>query len=277
MIKFGVAGIPLSCKWRTLKEGVTFVKQLGLDAMEIRIFKDLAMSDEELKEVGETAKFHDVALSVHAPYYIDFGEEEQERSIEKIENCGLIAKLLAAKIVVTHAGFYNKEINSYDRSLDALKIISSFFSKNGIKAKIGIETTGKQNTIGSLEEIVDICGKVKSTIPVIDFAHIHARNGGSLNSPEDFAAVFDTLKPLNLKSYYIHFSGIHFDDHGGRYYLPIKKDTPKFEHLAIVLLKEDFDAKIICESPVLEHDAAYMKIILERAQEKLANARTRAG
>jgi deoxyribonuclease-4 len=275
MIKFGVAGIPLSCKWRTLKEGVTFVKQLGLDAMEIRVFKDLAMDNEELREVGETAKFHGVTLSVHAPYYIDFGEEERERSIEKIENCGLIAKLLDANLVVTHAGFYNEE--SYSSSVEALKTISSFLSKNGIKARIGIETTGKKNTIGSLGEVVDMCKKIKNTIPVIDFAHIHARNRGSLNSPEAFAAVFDALKPLNLKSYYIHFSGIHFDESGERYYLPIKKDTPKFEHLAIVLVKKDLDAKIICESPVLEHDAAYMKIILERVQEKLANPRTRAG
>ena len=165
----------------------------------------------------------------------------------------------------------------YGLSVEALKTISSFFSKNGIKAKIGIETTGKKNTIGSLEEVVDMCKKIKNTTPVIDFAHIHARNMGSLNSPEAFAAVFDALKSLNLKSYYIHFSGIHFDESGERYYLPIKKDTPKFEHLATVLVKEDLDAKIICESPVLEHDAAYMKIILERVQEKLANSRTRAG
>jgi deoxyribonuclease-4 len=268
MIKFGVAGIPLSCKWRSLKEGVTFVKQLNLDAMEIRMFKDLGLEEEDLQEVGETARFHGIQLSAHAPSYIDFGEDEREASIEKVESCGQASALLGVDILVLHAGFYTDE-SSISDSIEALKEISSFFVENSIDVKLGIETMGRKDIVGSLDDVVKICKSVKRSVPVLDFAHIHARTNGGLQSVESFEDVFKKVSSIRVKEQYIHFSGVYFDESGERYHLPIKKDMPKFEHLAQVLLKHDYNARIICESPVLEHDAQYMKIIMDRVREKV--------
>ncbi|MDY6984904.1 MAG: TIM barrel protein [Candidatus Thermoplasmatota archaeon] len=268
MIKFGVAGIPLSCKWRSLKEGVTFVKQLNLDAMEVRMFKDLGLEEEDLREVDETTRFHGVQLSAHAPSYIDFSEEERDTSIEKIINSGEAAKLLGADVLVTYGGFYSSD-GSLNDAIDAFKEVNEYFLENGIALKIGIETTGRKDVVGSLEDVIQLCKKVKNTIPVLDFAHIHARTTGGLQTAEDFEKVFKAVAPLKVKEYYIHFSSVYFDESGERYHLPIKRDSPKFEHLAQVLLKHKYDARVICESPVLEHDAQYMKIILDRVKEKV--------
>lgn len=267
MIRFGVAGIPLSCKWRSLKEGVTFVKQLNLDAMEIRMFKDLGLEEEDLKEVGETARFHGVQLSAHTPSYIDFSDDERDTSIEKVINCGEAASMLGADVLVTHGGFYSLD-GSLDNTIESIREMRSYFSENNIEVRLGIETMGRSDVVGSLEDVIQICKKVKGTIPVLDFAHIHARTNGSLQTVEDFEKVFKAVSSLRLKEYYIHFSGVHFDESGERYHLPIKRDTPKFECLAQVLLKHEYNARIICESPVLEHDAQYMKIIMDRVKEK---------
>jgi deoxyribonuclease-4 len=39
MIRFGPAGIPLSCKGRTLRDGIEDVHGLGLNAMEVQMVR----------------------------------------------------------------------------------------------------------------------------------------------------------------------------------------------------------------------------------------------
>jgi len=39
MIRFGPAGIPLSCKGRTLRDGIEDVHNLGLTAMEVQLVR----------------------------------------------------------------------------------------------------------------------------------------------------------------------------------------------------------------------------------------------
>jgi deoxyribonuclease-4 len=51
-------------------------------------------------------------------------------------------------------------------------------------------------------------------------------------------------------------------------YTPIKKGDLRFEPLAECLLDEDYDLTIVSSSPLLEHDAMYMKVILERVLAK---------
>ena len=42
----------------------------------------------------------------------------------------------------------------------------------------------------------------------------------------------------------------------------------KFEYLAEVILENDYDVNIISDSPLMEHDAMYMKLILERVESR---------
>src|SRR5438309_4922953 len=51
-------------------------------------------------------------------------------------------------------------------------------------------------------------------------------------------------------------------------YTPIKKGDLRFEPLAECLLDDDYDLTIVSSSPLLEHDAMYMKVILERVLAK---------
>ena len=64
MIRFGPAGIPLSCKGRTLKDGIEDVHGLGLNAMEVQMVRvnvmprspDDETAGETLPAGGRTAR-----------------------------------------------------------------------------------------------------------------------------------------------------------------------------------------------------------------------------
>ena len=88
MIRIGQAGIPLSCKGRTNKDGIVYTKKiLDLNAMEIQFVRGLyVMEDEEAQFIHDYAKENDVELHVHAPYYINLAGsgEELDLSLEKV-------------------------------------------------------------------------------------------------------------------------------------------------------------------------------------------------
>ncbi|MBQ5397415.1 MAG: endonuclease IV, partial [Candidatus Methanomethylophilus sp.] len=58
MIRYGPAGIPLSCKGRTLKDGIEDVHNLALTALEIQMVrpKTYPRPPDEDEEVGKTIK-----------------------------------------------------------------------------------------------------------------------------------------------------------------------------------------------------------------------------
>ncbi|MCD6411256.1 MAG: TIM barrel protein [Thermoplasmata archaeon] len=269
-IRIGPAGIPLSCKGRTNKDGIVYVKKvLDLDAMEIQLIRSFEMMDDEEAEfIRNYAKENDIELHVHAPYYTNLAgdSEEVELSKFKILSSGRIANKLDAKILVIHPGFYGEksEKETMDLIVENLKDIVSTFKKEGIKTKLGVETMGKRKVFGSLDEIIEVCKKVKEVVPVIDLGHIHARCNGCLKEREDFERIFEKVKPLKLKRYLVHVTGVLYENGNEYYHIPIKKGDMPLEPLLNLILDEKYNVTLISESPLLEHDAMYIKIMIER-------------
>ena len=109
MIRIGQAGIPLSCKGRTNKDGLVYTKQiLDLNAMEVQFVRGLyVMEDEEAQFMKEYSQENDVELHVHAPYYINLADDEEaELSFEKILFSARLADKMGAKTVIVHPGYY---------------------------------------------------------------------------------------------------------------------------------------------------------------------------
>jgi deoxyribonuclease-4 len=272
MITFGPAGIPLSCKGRTVRDGIIYTRNLELDAMEVQFVRGIRMTEEEAVKVRETAEEAQVELHVKAPYYINLAGDEAnvEMSFNKILATGKLADLMGAQTVVFHPGFYGElsKEETMQRVVKNVRELRNIFVREAWKPRLGIEIMGKRNVFGSLEEAIEVCQKVKGILPVIDFAHIHARGNGILQNPEDFVAVFEKLAPLKLEHHLIHFTGIHYENGNARYRLPIKKGDLKFEPLCDVLMDANMSATIISTSPILEHDAMYMNIVFDRVKER---------
>lgn len=272
MILFGPAGIPLSCKGRTVRDGIIYTRNLELDAMEVQFVRGIRMTEEEALKVRETAEEAGVELHVKAPYYINLAGDERnvEMSAQKILATGKLADVMGAQTVVFHPGFYGEmgKEETTNRVVSNLRDIRNVFVREGWKPRLGMEVMGKRNVFGSLEEVIEVCSRVKGIVPVVDFAHIHARGNGILQNPEDFLAVFERLAPLGLKHHLVHFTGIHYENGNARYRLPIKKGDLKFEPLCEVLLDHNISATVISTSPILEHDAMYMNIVFDRVKER---------
>jgi deoxyribonuclease-4 len=227
----------------------------------------------DFREIGEIADDLDVSISLHAPYYMDLlgSDEIGGRSVENIRYGGLVAREIGADMLVTHLGFYHE--NSPEAALEKvaarLKELRDWFDRMGVRAKLGLECSGKRVVFGGVDEILAVCKRVPGVVPVLSFPHIHAREGGSLKRREDFRELFDKVRDaLKLQSFYTHFSGVEHEGGNELRYTPIKKGDMRFEPLAEYLADESADITIISDSPLLEHDAMYMKVILERVQLK---------
>jgi deoxyribonuclease-4 len=324
MIRFGPAGIPLSCKGRTLKDGIEDVHNLGLSALEIqfvrlnltqrfptddeigvtpkKIVGDLILKMErkdgksvkeitnlntkikkgdilyslssslgkdyfELEKLKNMARELDIELSLHTPYYMDLlGEEKvKKKSTEGILLSGLIAHELGINVIVTHLGIYGEYTNdeALKRLESSLRPITAYFRRKNMKTLVGLETTGRQEVFGTLDEVVSISKKIKGTVPVLNFAHIHSRSGGSLKKKEDFEEVFKKVGKAT-KKLHCHFSGVEHEGGNELRYTPIKKGDLRFEPLMESILDNNVESTLIAGSPLLEHDAMYMKVIMER-------------
>lgn len=325
MIRFGIAGIPLSSKGRTLYDGVKDAHNLGLRALEVQFLRvntyerdvfheeigqsarniggimvievftkktgdwnsgsyamdhpleegerlrmlsiPISTDYEKLRFIGDVAKELDMTLSVHTPHYMELTDDGNagEDSIRWMKWAALMGDALGAGYVATYLGVYGKDKGeSLEIAIENLKKVRNWMKRNKIRMKIGVETSGWQDVLGSMDEILEICSKVPNTRPVLNFGHIHSREGGSLNTKEDFEAVFDMTKKYARDGYYAHFTGVEHSAGYERQYTPIKRGDLKFEPLADAILDHDFDMTIISSSPLIEHDAMYMKILLER-------------
>jgi deoxyribonuclease-4 len=273
-VRFGPAGIPLSCKGRTLKDGLEDIYALELNAMEIQLVRGVGQKIDNAEEISVLAEELDIHLSVHTPYYMDLlgTPEGVERSMENIKWAGILADQLGAKVVNTHLGLYGSKSKKQvmEIAVKNIRYLRNWFKKQKLKPKLGLETSGKQRVFGSLDEILAVCKRVSGTVPVLNFAHIHAYEGGILKKKDNFQEIFTkTEKILKTKTFYTHFSGVEHDNGNKKRCTPIKKGDMRFDPLADCILdNKDYELTIISGSPLLEHDAMYMKVILDRVQQK---------
>jgi deoxyribonuclease-4 len=271
MIRIGPAGIPLSCKGRTNKDGLVYTKQiLDLNAMEVQFVRGLyIMEDEEATFMKQYSEENDVELHVHAPYYVNLAGsgEELSLSIEKILYSARLADKMGAKTIVTHPGYYGEdsERKTMKKMIKNLKKVMGYFKKEKIKTKLALETMGKQKVFGSIEEIIEICQNVKGIIPAIGLGHIHARTNGGLKKREDFEELIKKIKPLRLKHFLLHVTGTLYEQGNEYYHVPIKKGDMPLAPMIEIILDNNYDVTFISESPLLEHDAVYIRLQVEKA------------
>lgn len=270
MIRIGPAGIPLSCKGRTNKDGLIYTREiLDLNAMEIQFVRGLyVMEDEEAEFMREYAEEQDVELHVHAPYYVNLGDDEEfELSIEKVMNSAVMAHKMGAKTVIIHPGYYGdkSEQETLNHIIQNAQALQDIMKQENLSVHLGLETMGKQKVFGSIDEIIAICKKVPDITPVIDVGHIHARGNGCLKTQDDFQEIFKKLEVLNLNQYLIHVTGVLYTDGNEQYHLPIKKGDMPLGPLIDAVIDNDYNVTMISESPLLEHDAVYIRLQVEKA------------
>ncbi len=266
MFYIGPAGYPPGSKGPV--EAVQKVHDLGLNALEVQFGRQVRMPEEKAVEAGKRAKDLGVALSAHAPYYINFNSKETktvENSREWLLKAVRLCHLLGARIAVVHSGYYTGRSSkeTTEAIIENLRLCRRIMEDEGIDdVLLGLETMGKKGAWGTIEEIGEVLKEVKGTAPVIDFAHIHARWGGCLNQPSDLKKVLKDCQLVYKGRLHCHFSCIEFTAAGEKRHLRLGEGKPEFEMLAAVLKQVRGDVTVISETPAPTEDALRMKEML---------------
>jgi deoxyribonuclease-4 len=268
---FGPAGKPITLKSTDILRAPSFLREMGLNAMEYEAVRGVNIREDKARALGSEAKANGIKLSLHAPYYINLAGRRDvvERSMRNLRESIEASHWMGAYVVVFHPGYYKDAPSKRDaltKVIENLKSVTEYRDQIGAKEVwLGPETTGKTSQVGSLEEIIEIASEVEGARPVVDFAHLYARSGGKyITSREDVLEVIGLIeKKLGswaLKPLHIHFSKIEYGKGGEREHHTLTEEAygPDFKYVCNVLCEVGVDAVIISESPVLEQDALVM-------------------
>ena len=252
-----------------------YVKNRGLDAYEYEAGNGLSASEELLAAIGLKAKQHNIAISFHTPYFISLSSVEREKrikSVEYIKQSAYASKLLDANIMVVHCGSCAKisRETAMEYATETLTDAAKMLEDNGFKTLLGIETMGKVNQLGTLDEVLTLCKISDKFAPVVDFGHLNARDRGVLKTTDDFKYIFDRISnQLGAKyaeNLHCHFSKIMYTEMGEKKHLTFEDDVygPEFEPLAKAIADLGVSPTIICESAGTQtDDALAMKMMYE--------------
>ncbi len=280
MIKFGPAGNSDSFYKQgfnsTIQAG-KWCKDLGLNLFEYSFGRGISIKDETAVAIGEEFTKHNVEISVHAPYYINFANPSAEmidKSIMYITNSIHKVNLFNGKRIIFHPASQGKMHRDEAVSLtisNIKKLVDTIAEKQLSNFILCAETMGKLGQIGTVDEIIKICSLAPYIYPCIDFGHVNAREQGILKTAKDFETVInkllDNLPTEKVKYMHIHFSKIEYGPKGEIRHLTFadKKYGPEFEPLAEVLIKKTLQPHIICESLGTQaEDAVTMKKIYHK-------------
>ena len=116
------------------------------------------------------------------------------------------------------------------------------------------ETMGKVGQLGTLDEVLALCGVDSRITPCIDFGHLNARTLGGIRSKADYAAILDrigeALGDARARQFHVHFSRIEYSKGGEKRHWTFAETQfgPEPQPLMELLAERGLAPVIICES-----------------------------
>ena len=275
MIKFGPSGNSESffaAGYSHTEEAASYVKDMGLDCFEYSFGRGVRMGEEKARSIGKAFADEGVELSVHAPYFINFANPDDEmaaKSYGYVLDSAKMCRAMGGRRIVFHPAAQGKDARetAVSRAEDRLKALRDYIYLNGMQDMMFCpETMGKLAQIGTPEEIAAFSAIDPVFTPCIDFGHVNARTQGSLRTAEDYRRLLecflDVLGYERMKHFHVHFSKIMYGAKGEIKHLTFEDEVygPEFEPLARVLCDLKLEPYIVSESDGTQaEDAAEMK------------------
>lgn len=275
MIRFGPSGTDEAFAALGLTKTIEvpqFIVDCGLDIFEYSFGRGVRITQETASSIGNAFREKNVGISVHAPYFINFATDDEEKRKATFQY--LFSSLDALKFfggnrAVFHPGSPLKRDRreAMDVLIRAFSDFMEIFYKEGYDwSYVCAETMGKLNQLGDLDEIVEICNVAENVLPCVDFGHLNARTQGSLKTYYDYKRVVDRLidgvGEAKVKKMHVHFSKIEYGKSGEIRHLTFADQIfgPEFEPLAKLLAEYKLEPWILSESAGTQSsDAKTMK------------------
>lgn len=257
---FGVAGFPpafFESVYKKSRENIfQWLNSINLDWIELQNTYGVKMKDEQAYLYRKLAETYNIGISLHAPYYITLASADEDivsRSKERILQCVSLASKIGAKRIIFHPGHFPGKTQE-DREVAVQKIAEGLNSiADQIPEEIFVypETAGKKSQIGSVEEIIDICSKVKYARPCIDVAHVHGFESGKLKSAESIIEILESIEKKLGRDYlemtHFHMYPVEIDHNGEKRH---KAFGDRIENQQLELFSEN---KVDRYYPLAEH------------------------
>jgi deoxyribonuclease-4 len=254
VIRVGPARLPSRA---SPEEAVRLLLEAGYTACELDFESGFWMEKPFAARLGEVARQHDVALSVHAPLAAFPGNTDRgpkhKRAVGMLDHSAGIAAACGAEVVVIHPGFLlgRERAAALDAVCDDLTALHERLEAKGRAVPFGVEMMGRVRELGTADDVFAIAERVPWVRPVVDFAHLHAVTDGAFLEPgafEDVLARADELLPAGAP-FHVHFSDIAFANRNETKHLPYGEGTLRAEPLRDALASFDRPATVISESP----------------------------
>ena len=222
------------------EEALDLLRERGYTACEIDFESGFWMDYPFAERLGELAREHDIALSVHAPLFGFMGHLEASgrkftSAVGALDRSAGIAAATGAELVVFHPGFLlgRSREDALDAVVEQLGTLRERLEGKDRAVTFGVEVMGRVRDLGSLDDVVEISRRTTWVRPVLDFAHMHATSDGAFLSDEPFTealravdAVLDPEAP-----FHIHFSDIAFANRNETKHLPYGDGTLRADPL----------------------------------------------
>ena len=264
--RFGTAGLADSYTVKKFDPAAiaAYTAGFGLTAFEYQCGRGVRLAHDKAAALGAACAEQNIALSVHAPYYISMSSLEEDKRLNSIDyllqSCALV-KALGGRRVIFHSGSCGKQSReaALEKALDTMARAVKACDEAGYGDCILCpETMGKINQLGTLDEVLALCEVDNRITPCIDFGHLYARSCGeqfaAATAPADYAALLDTLAARlgddRAVHFHAHFSRIAYTKGGEKCHLTFA-DTefgPPHAPLLALLKERGLAPTIICES-----------------------------
>jgi deoxyribonuclease-4 len=268
-LNFLVAGSPTSTpKPYGRLDGLKEALRLKCDGMEIEWVQQVSVKDDIAAAMRALRESTGCALTAHGPYYINLNSPETrivEASIRRILLTARKGALCGCTSFTFHAAFMmGMDSRDVHRGVVShLQDLQKIIRSENLSIKMRPELTGKPSSWGSLDELFEMAEEIPGVEPCIDWAHLHARNGGGFNSRAEFRAVLKDYESVlgqeGLRDMHMHVGGIEYSPKGERYHLPLKEGDLKYKELLRTFREFDVRGVIVAETPLLEADTLLVK------------------
>jgi deoxyribonuclease-4 len=205
----------------------------------------------DLLRIKNLASKYNIELAIHNPSL-----PNEPGLDEKFKIFMNIANVMDIRSFIIHPNFYSMVPKNQAIKLVINKI--SNIAAEGIRSNIGIETTGHISELGSVEDVLEIVTRTRNTEPVINWAHVHARSAGYLQSENDFKKIINQVKSVYtrpwLSNAYFLFSGITYGPSGEIKHIAFKNSDLSLEHLIRSIFWFGVKGTLVFETPNREKD-----------------------
>ena len=277
---FGPAGNADSFPYKSSVDAPKWIAAQGLDVYEYQCGKGVNVREETAQKLGAAAREAGIALSLHAPYFINLANPDPEslqKTIGYIVSACEAADWMGAKRVVIHSGALMKRTRreAMEIAIPSLKAVIAACDEAGYgHIALCPETMGKINQLGDLDEVLELCTLDERLIPTVDFGHLYARTLGELEGHEACVKMLDRIQEVlgenRARTFHSHFSKIQFTPNGGeKMHLTFQQEDfgPDPAPLMAEVARRNWSPTFICESAGTQaEDALTMKRIYMEAR-----------